>query len=255
MILLGPAGNVEGDILTSLKKIKVLNLDAQEIEFVHSVMMGNELAKKAGALAKELNIRLSVHAPYYINLLSEDKNILDASKERILKSCERAHYLGAKYVIFHTGFYGKLTEEVAYSRVKIQISELMNEIKKNNWNVHLCPETMGKKSQFGSLDELIKLVKETGCKLCVDFAHLLARDQKIDYKEVFEKLKVLKLKELTCHFSGIEFTAKGERRHLLLDKKHTKELLSEAKKQSYDMIIICEAPNTWEGSLEMKKEI
>jgi len=126
----------------------------------------------------------------------------------------------------------------------------MNE-KIKKFNVVLCPETTGKKSQFGSLDELVKLSKETGCGVCVDFAHLLARDGKVDYDDVLKKIK--DVKEITGHFSGIEYSEKGERRHILTNEKDIEKLLKALKKHKINIAIINESPDPFGDAVKSKK--
>jgi len=245
MIKIGPGG-FGGDAIEGLRIISEKGLTAVEAEFTYGVRMTNAAAKAVGEEAKKLGISLSVHAPYYINLTSDDKKKIIASKKRILDSCERAHWLGAGSkvaVVFHAAYYGKLDKENCYELVKKEILDLRKTIKKNGWNAMLAPETTGKKSQFGTVDELLKLAKETGCWLCVDFAHVKARNNSIDYKELFEKLKSSAIKHFPCHFSGIEWTDAGERRHLLTKDSDIKELLSWVKKYNLDMNIINESPD------------
>ncbi len=252
---LGPAGNVEKDILSSIKSLVDLKLECQEVEFVRGVRMGLDLAKEVGKLAKKLGIKLSVHAPYYINLCSKEKEKIEASKIRILDSCERGHYLGAKHIVFHAGYYLDHGEKETFDIIKKEIINMQKVIKKNKWNVLLCPETTGKRTQFGTLDELLRLMKETKCGICVDFSHIYARDNgKIDYKKVFDKLVKAKIKELHCHFSGIEFTEKGERKHLVMEERLVVPLLKELKKRDFEEVtIISESPITFRDSLLMKK--
>jgi len=247
----GPAGAGTSSI-DGLNEVSKLGLDAVEIPFTYGVRMSNEEAKKRGTVAKKVNIDLSVHAPYYINLASEEKEKIEASKKRILRSCERAHHLGAKYIVFHAAFYTKRTKEEVYKMVKSAIIELQKAIKKNKWDVMLAPETTGKGSQFGDLDELLKLKKETGCHLTVDFSHIKARNNgKIDYKEVFKKLKPVK--HIHAHFSGIEFTEKGERRHLITTKEDFLPLLKAIKSAKADITIINESPDPIGDTLKAKK--
>lgn len=251
MIRFGPAGTGSSSI-DGLKSIAELGITAVEIEFTYGVRMSNEKAKKIGELAKKLKIELSVHGPYYINLASKEKEKISASKKRIIDSCERAHNLGAKYVVFHPAFYmGRSSEEV-FEIVKKAIVEIQEVIKKKKWDVKLAPETTGKKSQFGTLDELLKLKKETGCHLCVDFAHLKARNNgRIDYKEVFDRLD--HLDHIHSHFSGIEFTEKGERKHLFTSRNDFLPLLKEIKKRMPDITIINESPDPVGDTLKAKK--
>ena len=241
-------GNFEG-----IKHSKELELAAMECAFTYGVKMSNSLARQCGKLAKELDIKLSVHAPYYINLTSKEKAKITASKKRILMSCERAHHLGAKYVVFHAAYYQKQSQEECYEKVAEQIKEMNAVIKKSKWNLKLAPETTGKASQFGDLNELLKLKKETGCHLCVDFAHIYSRNLgKIDYNEVFKKLK--SLNHIHSHFSGIEYGQKGERHHKPIEKKFFAPLAKAIKRHKPKSItIITESPNPYGDAVKIKK--
>ena len=106
-IRLGPGGTGGLGYIEGLNHAKKLGLTALEVEFTYGVRMQNDSASEIGKLAKELGISLSIHAPYYINLCSEEDVKIAASKKRILESCEKASYLGAKYIVFHAGFYQK----------------------------------------------------------------------------------------------------------------------------------------------------
>ncbi len=246
----GPSG-IGGvkQAIENLREYKKAGLKAAEIEFTYGVYIkSNKDAAAIGKEAKKLDISLSIHAPYYINLASHDKKIIESSKKRILDCCERAHYLRAQNVIFHAAYYGKYSREECYKIVKQAILEMQKVIKKNKWRVALAPETTGKASQFGSLDELLKLTKETKCSMCVDFAHLEAREQKINYKEVFDKLK--NMSHIQAHFSGIEYTSKGERRHLITSESKLRELLSYVSRYNLSITIINESPSPFNDSLK-----
>ena len=250
-ILIGPAGT-NGSNLENFEELKKLGLDAVEVEFTYGVWMSKEDADKIHDLNKKLNLQLSIHAPYFINLNSKEKQKVGASRSRILKSCEIAHHLGARYVVFHPGFYQKDSKEETYHNIKQQILKIHEEIKLKKWNVELAPETTGKASQFGDLDEIINLMKDTGCHLCVDFSHLRARyNGNIDYDLIMKKLKPLG--HIHAHFSGIEFTTKGERRHLVTPEKDITELYKYLKKYNIDITIINESPETLKDAIKMKK--
>jgi deoxyribonuclease-4 len=258
MILFGPGGNCAPTTIDSLNKLKKIGLTSQEIEFVYGIYMNNKEAKEVGKLAKKLNIKLSIHAPYYINLASLKKENITKSKRWILASCERGHYLHAENIVFHPGFYHNRTEKEVFEIIKNEIEELMQKIKENKWKVKLAPETTGKKSAFGSLDEIIELVKKTKCNFCIDFAHLYARNNgKINYEEILKKVKPIINKILHCHFSSIEFTDKGEKRHLNIshEKPSFKELAKVLLKKKINANIICETPRQYLDSIDMKKII
>ncbi len=252
MIKLGPAGNCDKGILKSIVRLHdELQLDAQEVPFTYGVNMGIELAEEAGKLAREKGISVSVHAPYYVNLLSEDKSKVVASKQRILLAAERGHYLGATHIVFHAGFYGKLSKEDAYEIVKKEVADLQKSMKKNKWESKIAPETTGKQSQFGDLDELLRLSKETGCSFCIDFAHMKARTNgKMSYAEMIEKIRGKG--HIHAHFSGIMYGAKGERNHEVTPKPEIMELMKAIVKAGLDITIINESPITWRDSLKMK---
>ena len=250
-IRIGPAG-LGGDEEKGLLELKNNGLDFCEVAFTYSVYMKKNEAEKAGKLAKELKIGLSCHAPYYINLNSDDKKKIEASKLRILKSAERCEQFNGELVVFHPGYYGKSSKEETYENIKNNILDMLEEIKKNKWNVKLAPETTGKVNVFGDLDEILKLVKETKCFFCVDFAHLKARNNgKINYEEIFEKLK--SFDKLHCHFSGINYTIKGERNHLITEIKDINELAKFILKSKIDTTIINESPDCFNDAIKTKK--
>ena len=252
MIKIGPAGTSGLGYPDGLEKCKELGLNALEWEFTYGVRMKNEEAKKVGGLAKKLGLAMSVHAPYYINLASEEKAKIEASKGRILRSCERGHHLNADYIVFHAGFYQKKDPEEVFQVIKEGILYIQKVIKSKKWGVTLAPETTGKASQFGDVDELLRMKKETGCHLTVDWSHVKARNNgKIDYDGLFKKLKGLK--HIHSHFSGIEWTAKGERRHLITAEKDIKELLTYIKKYKADVTIINESPDSYGDCVKTKK--
>jgi len=249
-VRIGPAGiGSAKDAQYTLDEYRQRGIKAAEIPFTYKVWMNNEQAKAIGNEARKNDVILSIHAQYWINLNSEEKQKIEASKKRILECCEVGHYLGAKYIVFHAAFYGNNGKKKVYVAVKKAIIEMQKIIKKNKWQVALAPETTGKASQFGDLDELIKLNKETGCFFCVDFAHLKARyNGKINYKEIFEKLK--KFSRLHAHFSGIEFTEKGERRHIITGDEKWRELLKWIKRYNMSITIINESPDPVNDSLK-----
>lgn len=260
MIWLGPAGiptvSKERSTLAGLKTVSGLRLNAMEIEFVRRVGMNNEAAKEVGELAEKLNIRLSIHCPYFVNLCSQEKEKLEASKKRILDSVERAYHMGANIVVFHPGYYQKLTTEQAFEAVKMACKDLIGLMESNGIkNVRLGLETTGKKGQFGTLDEILEINKKLEqCEPVVDFAHIFARNNgRIDYKEILEKVR--KLKHLHTHFSGVAFTENGERHHMMINSNRPpfEPLAQEILRRKLDITLICESPVLEQDALIMKK--
>lgn len=243
----GPAG-LGGikDAEANIRKYAELGFKACEIAFTYGIYIKDEEnANRIGKIAKECGIQLSIHAPYWINLNSEDSEKIAKSKERILECCKVGTELGASRVVFHPGFYGK-NKESAYENIKNQILELQKEIKERGYTPKLAPETMGKINVFGSVNEIMQLVEETGCDLCVDFAHVLAREKNYNFKEVFERLK--KFNGIHLHFSGIEYGTKGEKNHKLTTEKEW-EMLLEALPRNKEIFIINESPFPVQDSL------
>jgi len=265
---LGPAGipiaSKERTTLEGIKCVAELKLNAFEVEFVRRVGMSNAMAKETGRVAKGLNILLSVHCPYFINLCSLEEEKLDASKQRILDSVERAFHMGAEVAVFHPGFYGNLTPEPAFNAIEEACRDMLDRMRgKGIKRVKLGLETTGKVSQFGTLDEIIKICRKLkGCAPVIDYAHIYARQAgRIDYSEIFKKLKPLKLKHLHSHFTSMEWTpAKApwqgnERRHLELkvNKPPFEPLAREVLKRKTNITLISESPILEKDSLEMKR--
>lgn len=246
-IRFGPAGlGPTKTALATLEQYSKKGLRACELAFVHSVYLKDEKdAQAIGNKAQELDIALSIHAPYYVNLSSEEKSTRETTKERILACCKVAHWLGGATVVFHPGYYGK-DKAASYAFVKEGIIEMMKTVTKNKWNALLAPETMGKVNVFGSLDEIASLVNETGCSFCIDYAHLLARDKKIDYKRVIE---LFPQKKWHVHFSGIVYGDKGEKHHKPTEKDEWKNLLVNLP-ENKDITIINESPLCVDDSVE-----
>ena len=252
MIRVGPAGSDGLGNLKGVQKAAEVGLDCMEVEFTYGVRMNPETAKAIGSLAKEQGIILSVHAPYYINLASDEKEKFDASRKRILDSCEKAHAMGARNVVFHAGFYQKRTAGQTYNLIKNAVGGIQQSIARKGWQVKLCPEITGKPSQFGSLMELLKLKQETGCGITVDFSHLYARQQgEIDYTKILAELP----KKFHAHFSGIEYGDKGERKHIRTTKNFFEPLARALIKRRADITIISESPKPYEDAIMMKKLI
>jgi deoxyribonuclease IV len=244
VIKFGPAGL--GPVKTALSQLEDYNkkgFKACEIAFTYSNYIKPEQCAPIKAKAEELDIELSIHGSYFINLNASEKEKLEASKKRILDSCEIGELLGVKTVVFHPGYYGK-DKPGAYNKIRDAIKDIMKQIKKNKWKITISPETMGKVNVFGSVEEISQLVKDTGCNFCIDFAHILARDKSVDYKKI-EKL--FPQKEWHVHFSGIIYGEKGEKKHRETEKKEWQELLKNLPKDK-SIRIVNESPQMIEDS-------
>lgn len=245
-IRFGPAGL--GPVKLALETLDMYHrfgLRACEIAFTYGAYIKPEECKPIKERAEKLGITLSIHAPYFVNLNSAEKEKIEASKKRILDCCYIGELLGAKRVVFHAGFYGK-DRVKAGETIREGVLEIMETIKKNGWKIKIAAETMGKINVFGSIEEIRKLVDETGCDFCIDFAHVLARYKSVDY-EMIEKM--FPEKEWHVHFSGIEYGDKGEKNHRMTQKSEWEALLKNLPKDK-EIVIISESPSPVEDSCE-----
>ncbi len=240
MIKFGPAGlGGVKEAIGNLERYASLGLKSCEIAFTYGIYIKHkEDAVRIGNVSEKLGVELSIHAPYWINLNSREKEKIEQSKKRILDCCEIAYYLKAGRVVFHAGFYGKFEKEECFENIKIQINEMLAVIKEKKWNVKLCPEVMGKKNVFGSVEEIARLVRETGCGFCIDFAHVLARYGSYEFDLVKNKFPE---KRWHCHFSGIDYGVMGEKKHKMAGISDWRKFLKGIPKDG-DVNIICESP-------------
>ncbi len=250
--------------LNALDYLKEIGLDGMELEFVRGVRMSEELAAQVKEKKNRLGLELTAHGPYYINLNSESMDTIKSSVERIYQTARIAHLAGAKSITFHAAYYLSDSKEVVFEKVKNILSELMRRLKGEGIDIFVRPELTGKPTQFGDLDELIRLSKEVENVLpCIDFSHNYARtngkfnsyEEFYKFMETFKRnLGTFALENMHCHISGIEFGDKGEKRHLNLVESgfNVKALLGVLKEFGCKGIVICESPNIEEDALYMK---
>ena len=274
-VLFGPAGNSDSfyeqgykSSIDMPKWLKDMGLDAYEYSFGRGVNITQATAEKIGSQCKEHNIALSIHAPYYINLASPDNDKIKKTKGYILSSLTAAKWMNASKIVFHPGSCGGQPREQAFARAKSVLREIILE-KKNLGldNIYLCPETMGKKNQLGTLDEVLDLCLEDDMLIpTVDFGHIHALgtgalNSMDDFEDIIirirNKLGKDSLKNLHCHFSRIEYTKAGEKKHWTYS--HTQygpnfEPLAELlHKYQVEGTIICESRGTMaEDALALK---
>ena len=213
-----------------------MGLSAYEYECTHGVRLSNAFCASLGKTARDFAIHLSIHAPYYINLASEDMVIRQKSILHILKTLRAAEQMGAERVVFHPGTQGELTREQAMENAENLLEEIIFQARRDELlnGVLLCPETMGKPGQLGTLGEVLRLCEVADCvRPTVDFAHIHAlTGGRLTSTREFERL-LLKIARrlgeeavrlLHIHFSPIDFGKQGEIRHRsLLDKGYWPE--------------------------------
>lgn len=258
-----PLSSKGTDSISGIRRVHELGLGCMELEFVRGVKMGEKTARAVHEAAKQLDIRLSVHAPYYINLNAEGET-LEASKERIMNSARIGAICGAKSVVIHAGFIQKYPREVVYEKIKKAIVEIVEKLKSEGVDITLRIETMGRVSQFGSLEEALAITEVDGVLPCIDFSHLHAVTGKNNSREEFnsilarveEKLGREGLDDMHIHVSGIEYSDKGEKKHLVFDESDLKykELAQAFSDFNINGMVICESPNLEDDALVLKKE-
>jgi deoxyribonuclease-4 len=185
-------------------------------------------AQRLGEEARRNDVKLSMHGSYFINF-SGKPEVVEASKQRLLACATAADWMGAYVVVFHVGFYGKFEHSYAYKQCLSALKDVSAEIKRQGLKVKLGPETMGRKSQVGTIDEILAFNREVeGTQLVIDWGHLHAlhqgafrkmEDMRAIAEKVERELGTETLRSMHCHFSAIEFGSQGEKSHHTLDEK------------------------------------
>jgi len=260
-----PISTPNPSTIEGIKQVKKLGLGGMELEFVHSINVSIEKAPEVKKIALENSINLTCHGSYYINLNAVEKEKIEASIQRVLGAAKRADDCGAFSMTFHPAFYLKNSPAETMKNVLTQMKKITSSLKNEGRKITVRPETTGKGTQFGSLDELLELSSQLDNVLpCIDFSHLHARsggkmNTYAEFREALEKSErsIGKdfLKNLHCHVSGIAYSEKGEQNHLILKESDFKykELLQALKDMNCAGLIICESPNIEEDALLLKK--
>lgn len=245
------------------------NLDCFEYQCGHGVRISNDAADILGERSRLAGIKLSVHAPYYISLSSVEEEKRDKSIDYILSTLNAAKHMGADRIVVHSGSCGSITRLEA---LKLATDTLKKAVKAADEmgfsDIHICPETMGKVKQLGNVDEVIKLcLIDERLIPTVDFGHvnsmtLGSLKTKEDFQEIFNKIENKlgkeRAKNIHAHFSRIEYTNAGEKKHhRLSDTQFEPDFLPLAeciKENGYTPRIICESAGTQtKDAAEMKK--
>jgi len=234
--LFGSGGNPQSfyddghkDTAGIFKWLKEKNIDSYEYQAGNGLNAGITTLKKIGETAAENDIILSLHAPYFISIASGDDDIIAKGISHVIKCIDGAAAMGAYIIVIHSGSLGKNTRANALEKAKSTIAKILNVLYRDGkTNIRIGLETMGKQNQLGTLGEVIDLCKTDKILYpVVDFGHLNSRNEderfktQGDYLRVFEKigegLTDEKAKYLHCHFSKIEYTQKGEKKHLTFE--------------------------------------
>ncbi len=247
-------------------RIREMNLSALELAWVRGTTnIGDAVCARIRAAAEAADVALSVHATYFFNLNAETDEMWQAGRERLLQAARLGYKAGATDIIFHPGSYMKRKPEDAMRTATERLSGIVDTLHKEKVRVTLRPETMGKSALMGTLEECIYWSRTIENVLpCIDFAHLHARpgDGSFNtYEEFSAALALVKnglgdrgMTQLHVHFSGIAYTAKGEKNHLNLDEADVnyKALFKALADSGASGRIMSETPNMEEGAIVMQ---
>lgn len=262
----GPAGNselfYEQGYKASVQMPKWLHgmgLNAYEYQCSRGVRISEALSREIGEQAREYGITLSIHAPYYINLSTTDPKIKESSTGHLLKTLQVAKWMGAKTIVVHPGSAANTDRGEATERAKELLNQILHLADQEGFSdILVAPETMGKKNQLGSLDEVLEL-----CLLrkqlipCIDFGHLHAvtlgtLTDKAAFAKVLDRIEEVlqdeRAKNFHVHFSPIEFTNGGEKKHWRFqDTQFGPSFLPLAElcvERDLDLNVVCESAGT-----------
>lgn len=278
MVKFGPGGNCELFYESGYKHtyqmpefLDKMGLDAYEIQCGRGVRLKQDAALKLKEQAQKYNITLSVHAPYYISMSSTEQEKRENSINYILDSARLAKLTGAERIVIHSGSCAKISRQTALELATDTMKLAVRAMDENGFeNISMCPETMGKINQLGTLDEVLSLCGvDERIIPAIDFGHLNAREQgylfnALDFENIIERVKdrlgEYRAKNFHVHFSKIEYSAGGEKRHLTFeDHKFGPEFEPFAQvicKYDLNPIIICESAGTMsKDALYMKNAL
>lgn len=272
----GPAGNSiaftsEGNKSTMQAPgwLQKMGLNAYEYQCGRGVRVSEATAQALGEKAKQHGIALSLHAPYYISLASDDPAKRENSIRYILESATAIHRMGGERIIVHPGGLGGLSRAEATELASGTLKRAQQALDEAGLgDVHICPETMGKQNQLGNLDEVL-----TFCGLderfypCVDFGHLNARTVggvnsseafSAVLDEIYNRLGEERARRFHIHFSKIEYTKAGEKRHLTFEDTEfgpePEPLMTLLASRGWTPTVICESAGTQDAdALVLKK--
>ncbi|MEM2141786.1 MAG: TIM barrel protein [Candidatus Thorarchaeota archaeon] len=262
----GPAGYPEGskDTDTALDLLNKLGLNALEYEAVYGLRVNESGARAIGEAADRHRILMSMHAEYYISLVSKDPQIRARSRARLVRGLRLSPLMSVRRLVFHVGSYSGLTPEEAYPIVRDSLRSICEAIDADNKTL-LCPETAGKTNAFGSLEEILRLCQDIDrCVPTIDWAHLYARNQgnlgAEDFARVLDtferELGERFVNNMHFHVSGITFGDTGEREHRPMGGEWGPDVFPLVRlvvERGYSPTFISETPDPVTGAVYVKQ--
>lgn len=262
MLYVGPAGYPPGSkgAVQAVEKVKALGLNALEIQFGRGVNLSDEKSLELGRRAKELGVAMSAHAPYYINFNSDQAGRAK-SEDWLLRSLRAATLFSGRIVVVHAASYMGCSPEKATAAVAESLRSVRKVMDQESLTPIIGLETMGKVGSWGTLKEIAEVMRQIdGVEPVPDFAHIHARGQgclrtEKDFRAALDEALTIHPGRLHCHFSCIEYTSKGEKRHLLLESRdpdfaHLSALLTGCGR---DVTIISETPDPSGDAVRMRE--
>lgn len=276
MIRFGPSGNSDSFYEQGFKTssqmpawLASMGLNAYEYSCTKGVNIGEKTAIEIGNEAKNNKIFVSIHAPYYINMASEEIEKRENSKKYILDTLKIAKWMDAKRVVIHSGSCSKVERNWALETAMQVLRETIELADEAGYgDINICPEVLGKHNQLGTLEEIMEMCKiDERIIPTIDFGHIHARglgrlNSEEDFASIIDIIEnsigTARTKYLHCHFSRIEYSRGGEKKHWnFVDKQYGPEfehLAPVLVKRSMEPVIICESRGMMaEDALEMKK--
>jgi deoxyribonuclease IV len=247
-----------------IRRARELGLDHLEMAWVNGVRMSDETADRIAEAAREADLTLTAHAPYYVNLCGAPE-IVERSIARLVEAGRLGARCGARSFCFHAGFYGALGAAVANRKVRSGLRKVTTALRKDGAAIDVRTELTGKPTQVGSLAEILAWCREVrGVHPCVDFSHQYAREQgkHNGYEHFAATLAAIEqalgraaLERLHVHISGIQYGPKGERRHEPLRETafRWRELLRALKDSRVAGWVVCESPAMEDDALLLQK--
>jgi deoxyribonuclease-4 len=261
-----PMSTQPRDSLNGVKQVRKLGLDAMEFEFVQNVHVNEKLAPEIKKVAEELNVVLTCHGQYYVNLAALETEKLQASVNRMLSAARRMHECGGYSITWHMGYYLGRPKDKVHEIVTRGVKDVVKKLQDEGVKLWIRPETTGKETQWGDLQETIKLSQEVEQVMpCIDFGHLHARyngtnNTLEEFRNILSQIEkglgreALDNMHIQC--CGINYGPKGEKNHLNFRESdfNWKDMLKAWKEFRIKGVVITESPNIEEDALFLQSE-
>ena len=261
-----PMSTIPRDTMNGIKQVKALGLDAMEFEFVQSVHVNEKLAPEVKKLASNLGVVLTCHGQYFVNLAAIEPAKYHASIARMVSAAKRVWECGGYSITWHMGYYLGRPKPAVHELVVKGVKEVMKVLSDEGVKIWIRPETTGKETQWGDLQETIKLSQEVeGVLPCVDFGHLHARyngknNTLEEFRDILAQIEKglgrEALDDMHIQCCGINYGPKGEKNHLNFEESdmNWRDMLKAWKEFKIKGVVITESPNIECDALMLQNE-